>query len=122
MGPAETTGIVIVTVAIIQGLIGLTKFLIEKLNGKQKDTIENTLADIQNKIGKECGLNERQSGQLHAIYETILQKDSEGMPLVYFPRQSMGDVQKEIAARLEGVAEMQLKMLGIIERIERRHI
>ena len=120
MGPAETTGIVVVTVAIIQGLISLVKYLVDKLNKKQKGSSDNLLVEIKEKIDKECGLNEKQGGQLYAIYETIIQKDSEGMPLVYFPRQSMGETQKEIATRLESVVKMQLKMLNIIERIERR--
>ena len=105
MGPAETTGIVIVTVAVIQGLISLVKFVVEKLNGKNKST-------------EEQGLSDRQGEQLTAIYETVTQKDGEGMHLVYFPRQSMGDIQKEIATQLRSVAEMQLKMLGIIERMK----
>lgn len=120
MGPAETAGIVVVTVAIIQGLTSLVKFAIEKLNKKDENSTDNVLKNIQEKIGEECGLNEKQGGQLHTVYEIVTQKDAEGMPLVYFPRQSMGETQKEIAARLERVTETQLKILAIIERIERR--
>lgn len=106
MGPAETAGIVVITVAAIQGLIGLVKYLIDKRNGKRV-TVDDT----------DYGLTEKQSAQLYAMHEIITLKD-EGLPLVYFPRQSMGDVQKEIATQLRSVAEMQLKMLGIIERMK----
>ena len=86
MGPAETAGIVVITVALIQGLISLVKFMVEKLNGKK----------IQTKTDIECGLSDRQSEQLTSMYQTITQKDTQGMPLVYFPRESMGDIQNGV--------------------------
>jgi len=118
MGPVETTGIVIVTVAIIQGLIKLVQHVIDKKSvTEKKPDIYQTLQEIKDKIGTECGLNEKQSAQLFATHNLLMQKDSEGMPLVYFPRQSWGDTQKEIAERLQTVSEMQMKMLGLIERL-----
>lgn len=99
MDTAETAGIVIVTVAIIQGLIGLVKYLFNR----QKDSKE-----------------EEQSSQLQTIFNLLTKTDGEGMPLVYFPRTSYGETQRIIVEKLQTVSEVQLKMLGIIERLERR--
>ena len=124
MEVAETTGIVIITVALIQGLIGLIKYLLARQKSSQDDvqllTVASGLEKIEDKIEEKCGLNEKQSGQIHAIYELVIKTDREGMPLVYFPRISYGETQKIIAERLQVVGEVQLKMLGIIERLERR--
>lgn len=124
MGTAETAGIVIITVAIIQGLIGLIKYLLNRQNDTEEVDnfvqINSKLENIDDKIANECGLNDKQSNQLYNVHELITKTDGEGRPLIYFPFSSYTETQKEIAERLQTVSEVQLKMLGIIERLEKR--
>lgn len=123
MGAAETTGIVVVTVAIIQGLLKLSEHLVNKyLDGKTEtaeDKILNRLISVESKIGTDCGLNEMQSMQLRQLHDVLLRVDADGVPLPYVPRSWM-ETQKEIVDRLQKITETEYKMLGIIERLERR--
>ena len=54
MGPAETTGIVVITVVVIQGLIGLIKFLINKSDKNKEqeslEKLERKLRSLDDKI------------------------------------------------------------------------
>jgi hypothetical protein len=119
MGPAETTGIVIITVAIIQGLLKLVEHLINKYSDKDE---ENTVDEILKKvieIEDKCGLNEVQAGQLKDLYDSHSRRDADGIPLWYVPRSWM-TTQKDIIDRLQEMQATDFKMLGIIERLERR--
>jgi len=124
MGPAETTGIVIVVVAVVQGIFKFAEHLIAKY-GEAKDEIPNR--DILELIRtKHCGLNEQQSGQLRTVYDLLNSRDGDGTPLSFVPR-SWATTQREIVAELRNVAnelrsvaETQHKTLNIIERLENR--
>lgn len=123
MGPAETTGIVVITVAIIHGLVGLVKYLLKQNEEKTEKTasqeIIKSLNTIEKKIGADCGLNELQSSQLKELYDLHSRVDPDGVPLWYVPR-GWAETQKDIVERLQKITEIEYKMLGIIERLERR--
>jgi hypothetical protein len=123
MGPGETAGIVIVTVAVIQGSLKLVEHLVSKYNDRQEEAklekIAETLAVVQDKIGNECGLNEIQSQQLKDLHDMHSHRDKDGVPLWFVPR-SWADTQKELVDRLQKITEIEFKILGIIERLERR--
>jgi len=109
MGPAETTGIVIITVAIIQGLLKLTEHLINKH------------ADVADELkdDKILSVLSVQSQQLKDLHDSHSRVDADGIPLWYVPRSWM-EAQKQIVDRLQKITETEYKMLGIIERLERR--
>ncbi len=121
MGPAETTGIVIVTVAIIQGIFKFAEHLIAKYGSKSGSESEDRISnkDVLEAIVANCGLTDRQSEQLKLLYDQHNVKDSDGMPLWYVPR-SWAETQKEIVSELRSLAETQHKTLDIIERLEKR--
>lgn len=123
MGVGETAGIVVITVAIIQGLIGLIKHLL----GKQKAVaeasnllrIENKIEKMEEKLGQKC-FAEAERDQLRALYDMHVRYDADGVPLWYVPR-SWAETNKEIADKLRTVTELQFKTLGLIERLENGH-
>lgn len=130
MGPAETAGIVVITVAVTQGLINLVKYLIDKRQEEQAKKAEQELIkndekiidmldEIKAKVGTDCGLNELQSSQLRELYDLHSRVDPDGVPLWYVPR-GWAETQKDIVERLQKITETEYKMLGIIERLERR--
>lgn len=123
MGPAETAGIVVVTVALIQGLVGLVKYLLkqrqEETEQKSNREVIDLLHNIKDKVGSDCGLNEIQSSQLRELYDLHSRVDPDGVPLWYVPR-GWAETQKDIVERLQRITETEYKMLGIIERLERR--
>lgn len=123
MGAGETAGIVVVTVAIIQGLLKLGEHLINKYtetkNEKNHDKVIDALEDICQKINVQCGLNELQSQQLKELHDWHSPRDADGVPLWYVPR-SWTATQQEIVNRIQRITEIEFKILSIIERLERR--
>ena len=123
MGAAETAGIVVVTVAIIQGLLKLSEHLVNKYLDRKEEVAEEKILDrleaVESKIGTDCGLNEMQSMQLRQLHDVLLRVDADGVPLSYIPRSWM-ETQKEIVDKIQKMTQTEYKMLGIIERLERR--
>ena len=94
----ETTALVAVvgiTVALIEGGIGLIKFLVNKLKKDGETKIHDLILQKIEKIGEETS------------------KTS-------WAQQNWADTQKEIVDRILVITEMNMKMLVIIERLERR--
>ena len=109
METAALALVVGITVALIEGGIGLIKFLVNKLKKEEEVKMQELMLQKIDKIGEETS----KTLDMHARYDT------DGTPLWYVPR-SWADTQKEIVDRLHGITEMNMKMLGIIERLERR--
>jgi len=109
METSALVAIVGITVALIEGGIGLIKFLINKYTKKESDVKMDIVLGKLEKIGAET----ERTLDMHNRY------DSDGTPLWYVPR-SWVDTQKEIVDRLHVITETNMKMLGIIERLERR--
>jgi len=120
VGPAETAGIVVITVAIIQGLVGLVRHLIDKnKEGRENSQVDEIQAAIQELKDRPFGLTSEEKTWFRVLYEMHVKYDSDGSPLWYVPR-SWSETQKEIADKLSNVSETQNKTLVIIERLERR--
>lgn len=84
-----------ITVAFIEGCIGLIKFLINKLKREDDIASHNLILKKLEKIGEETARTS-------------------------WTQESWADTQKEIVDRIHVITEMNMKMLGIIERLERR--
>ena len=106
---AALAAVVGITVALIEGGIGLIKFLVNKLKKEEEAKNQELLLQKLDKIAEETS----RLDEMHARF------DLDGTPLWYVPR-SWADTQKEIVDRLHVISEMNMKMLGIIERLERR--
>lgn len=125
VGVAETAGIVVVTMAIIHGLLKLVDHLIDsKRNDKRTELDEKTievLSRVDERLSDDdnCGLNEQQNQELHELYVSHSRVDVDGTPLWYVPR-SWAESQKELAVQLQNISSLNYKMLGIIERLEKR--
>ncbi len=63
------------------------------------------------------GLTTTQAGQLQQLSTLHARVDKDGTPLWYVPR-SWSETQREIVKRLEKITQIEIKMLGIIERLE----
>lgn len=109
MENAALVAVIGITMAIIQGGIGLVKFLINKYSHKETD-------DKANATFKKLVKIEDLTVKLHEMHNRY---DSDGTPIWYVPR-SWADTQKDIVDHLHSITEMNMKMLGIIERLERR--
>lgn len=109
MEAGALVAVVGITVALIEGGIGLIKFLVNKLKKEEDTKIQELMLQKLEKIGEETS----KTLDMHSRY------DADGTPLWYVPR-SWANTQKEIVDRLHGITEMNMKMLGIIERLERR--
>lgn len=90
MGPAEVTGLVIVLVAVIEGLMSLVKHLVTKNSEKTED------------------------GKLDSILKELFIIKEKTVP------RSWADMQEKMTDKLQTMTQTQLKILGIIERLERR--
>lgn len=121
MGPGETTGIVIIVVAVLQGIFKLTEHVIAKYSHTpqlDRDAVSNR--DVLDAvITSKCGLTESQAEQLRMLHELHNIKDTDGVPLWYVPR-SWADTQKEIVNELRSITETQYKTLSLIERLEKK--
>ena len=98
-----------ITVALIEGGIGLIKFLVTKIKKEEAAIARESLSIKIDKIAE----NTSKTLDMHNRY------DSDGTPLWYVPR-SWSETQKEIVDQLRIITETNMKMLGIIERLERR--
>lgn len=127
MGPAETIGLVVFSVFVVQGLMKLITILIDKFG---KNTVQNNeivtkdvldaVNNLQSSFNKKhCGLTEKESEALKVLYDLHNVKDIDGMPIWYVPR-SWAVTQKEVVDKLQVITETQSKMLVIIERLERK--
>lgn len=119
MGGPETAGIVVITVVVIQGLMGLVKYMIAKNDNNKKNLEHNSIMSKLNDIEDNCGMTDDQAFWLHELHKMHARYDSDGTPLWYVPR-SWADTQKEIVNQLRIVSEVNMKMLDIIERLERK--
>lgn len=109
MTGAETAGIVAITMAVIETLTGLVKYVIGKYTPeKQKECC----SALEHKV-------ERINQRLASLHDMHTRFDSEGVPVWYFPR-GWTETQKEIVDKLQVISQLEMKMLGIIERLERR--
>ena len=108
-GVAETTGLVVVIVAVIEGLMGLVKYLVGK--STKSDTDER----LQRIIRETFIIKEK---VLH-LYDMHARFDADGTPMWYVPR-SWAETQEKLADRLQDMQQTQLQVLSIIERLERR--
>jgi hypothetical protein len=109
MGLGETTALVAVLVIVIEGLLGLVKYLVTR--GAKQDE-EDKLSKISSDVTEVKDTASR-------LYDMHCKFDSDGTPMWYVPR-TWSDTQNKIVERLEKLSHIELKMLGIIERIERR--
>lgn len=98
-----------ITVALIEGGIGLIKFLVNKIKKEEDAIARESLSRKVDRIAKDTA----SMLDMHSRY------DSDGTPLWYVPR-SWSETQKEIVDQLRIITETNMKMLGIIERLERR--
>ncbi len=119
MGGPETAGIVVITVVVIQGLMGLIKYIIAKNNSNKENLNHNSIMLKLNDIEDSCGMTDNQDFWLHELHKMHTRYDSDGTPMWYVPR-SWAETQKEIVNQLRSVSEVNMKMLDIIERLERR--
>lgn len=95
METAALAAVVGITVALIEGGIGLIRFLVNKLKKEEEFKIQESIMQKLDKIGQ----------------DTVKSAWSQ---------ENWTDTQKEIVDRLHGVSETNMKMLVIIERLERR--
>jgi len=95
METAALAAVVGITVALIEGGIGLIKFLVNKMKKDDEAKVQETILQKLEKIGEETS------------------KTS-------WAHQNWADTQKEIVDRIHVITEMNMKMLVIIERLERR--
>jgi hypothetical protein len=94
----ETTALVAIvgiTVALIEGGIGLIKFLINKIKKDDDTKTQEAILLKLERIAKDTARNS-------------------------WVQQNWADTQKEIVDRIHVITEMNMKMLVIIERLERR--
>ncbi len=125
VGAAETAGIVIITMATIQGLFKLLTHLIDKQERCRKQEREEKIIEVFVKVEEkldtlgDCGLTEQQASELHELHVLHDRFDADGSPIWYVPR-SWAETQKEIVDKLQNLANINYKMLGIIERLEQR--
>jgi hypothetical protein len=108
-GLAETTGLIVVIVAVIEGLMSLIKYLINKNSKNETD-------EKLDRITKEIFVIKEKTIHLDEMHSRF---DSDGTPMWYVPR-SWSETQEKISDRLFAVSQTQLQVLGIIERLERR--
>ena len=109
MGPGETTALVVVIVAVLQGLFKLISHLINKNSENGND-----------------GKLDRAIKQLDFIKEKVIRLDDmhykfdpDGTPMWYVPR-AWNETQAKIVEKLERLSHTELQILSIIERLERR--
>lgn len=122
MDEASIAGVVAITMALMEGFFGLTKFIINKYTdndiakgsscNKQYIDLANKLDNMQNNL-VDITRDSKKMVEMHSMY------DGDGTPIWYVPR-SWAETQKEIAERLQAITEVNMKMLGIIERLENR--
>ena len=117
MGPAETTGIVIIVVAVLQGIFKFAEHVIAKYGNKSEGVTNKEILEKLRDLP--VGLSDRQTEQLKVLYDLHNVKDADGMPVWYQPR-SLAETQKEIVSELRSIAETQYKTLDIIERLENK--
>lgn len=108
-GIAETTGLVVVIVAVFEGLMGLIKYLINK---NSKDDADEKI----DRIVKEIFVIKEKVTHLDEMHSRF---DADGTPIWYVPR-SWAETQEKINDRLYAMQQTQLQILGIIERLEGR--
>lgn len=126
MGPAETTGLVLFSVIVFQGLMKLISVLVDKFgNGTKsnsilpKDLLE-AISDVHSEIKeKKCGLTEIQGQELKMLHDLHNIKDADGTPLWYVPR-SWAVTQKETVDKLHLITETQFKIVDAVSRLERK--
>ena len=109
MEATALVAVVGITVALIEGGIGLIKFLVNKLKKDKDDDKINLVLKRLERIND----NTAKTLDMHNRY------DADGTPLWYVPR-SWADTQKDVVDQLRIITETNMKMLGIIERLERR--
>jgi chromosome segregation ATPase len=125
VGVAETAGIVVVTMAIIHGLLKLVDHLLETKRNEKRAELDERLIEALTKAeekldaSENCGLTEGQAQELRELHAWHSRVDGDGTPLWYVPR-SWAETQKEIADKLQSMTNINYKMLNIIERLERR--
>ena len=95
METATLAAVVGITVALIEGGIGLIKFLVNKLKKQEDSKTQEVILQKLEKIARETAKNS-------------------------WVQQNWTDTQREIVDRLHVITEMNMKMLVIIERLERR--
>ena len=115
MGPAETTGIVVIVGLVLQGVFKLAEHIIGKYG--EGEVTNKQILDVLTK--RPCGLNDRQSEQLTKLHDLHDIVDSDGVPLWYVPR-SWATTQKEIVTELRGIAETQHRTLSLMLRLEKK--
>ncbi len=109
MGIGETTALVAALVFVIEGLMGLIKYLVARgSKGEEDDKMSRLLSDV--------GVIKEKTIRLDDMHYKF---DDNGTPMWYVPR-AWNDTQDKIVERLENISQIEFKMLGIIERIERR--
>ena len=95
METAALAAVVAITVALMEGGFSLVRFLVNKLKKDEDAKVQEAILQKLEKIGE----------------ETV--KSS-------WAQQNWADTQREIVDRLHVITEMNMKMLVIIERLERR--
>ena len=95
MGIGETAALVAIIVAVMQGLMGLIKHLVTKNSEKEED-------DAHSRLLKELAF----------VKEKVIR--------IEYKFDIQGATQEKIVERLENISQAELKILVIIERLERR--
>ena len=95
METAALAAVVGITVALMEGGFSLIRFLVNKLKKEEEAKTQEAILQKLEKIREETS------------------KSS-------WAQENWADTQKEIVDRLHGITEMNMKMLVIIERLERR--
>ena len=95
METAALAAVVGITVALMEGGFGLVRFLVNKLKREERARIQDSILEKLDNIREQTAKNS-------------------------WAQESWGDTQKEIVDRIHVITEMNMKMLVIIERLERR--
>ncbi len=95
METAALAAVVGITVALMEGGFSLIRFLVNKLKKEEEAKVQEVILQKLEKIAEETAKNA-------------------------WSQQNWADTQKEIVDRLHVISEINMKMLVIIERLERR--
>ncbi len=107
ISPLEVGGIIGVCIVLAQGLIGITKLLINKrLNGKKDDVSPLSCNRFPNE----------QKEQLRRLYDLHCTFDEDGVPLWFVPRSSLAN-QAKMVEILNSLSTGQENLVHAVEKL-----
>lgn len=116
MNEVLIAGVVAITMALMEGLFGLVRFIVNKYSIAQETIYEKKIEDKLVIIAErldDTADDAKKLVDMHSMY------DGDGTPIWYVPR-SWADTQKEVVDKLQVITLTMHKMLVIIERLEKR--